>query len=152
MIRAEQASHVDDVKPEDLDEPMGEDEEDIPPPPPPPPAPPAPPVPVEPETPVIIAPNFSPTGVVPAPPPPPPVPIAAGVTTVRDPFEDEYEAVNTRVPDTESEVEADPDQPKARSVVCQRDVFINHVKPQCMHVSLVQSHHHDCTWLKEKAR
>ena len=34
----------------------------------------------------------------------------------------------------------------------QRDVFINHVKPQCMNVSLAQSHHYDCAWLKEKAR
>ena len=32
-----------------------------------------------------------------------------------------------------------------------RDVFINHVKPQCMNVSLVQSHHNDCIWLKEKS-
>ena len=32
----------------------------------------------------------------------------------------------------------------------QRDVFINHVKPQCMNVSLVQSHHYDCIWLKKK--
>ena len=26
------------------------------------------------------------------------------------------------------------------------------IKPHCMHVSLVQYYHHDCTWLKEKAR
>ena len=32
----------------------------------------------------------------------------------------------------------------------QRDVFINHVKPQCMNVSLAQSHHYDCVWLKKK--
>ena len=53
-------------------------------------------------------------GAVPLPPPPPPVPIAAGVTTAGDPFEEEDMAVNTRVPDTESELEADTDQPKAR--------------------------------------
>ena len=32
----------------------------------------------------------------------------------------------------------------------QRDVFINHVKPQCMNVSLAQSHHYDCVWLKKR--
>ena len=30
----------------------------------------------------------------------------------------------------------------------QRDVFINHVKPQCMNVSLAQSRRYDCAWLK----
>ena len=50
----------------------------------------------------------------PPPPPPPPAPIAAGVTTAEDPFEDEDVAINTRVPDTESELEGGSDQPKAR--------------------------------------
>ena len=108
------SSHEDDEKPDDLDEPMGDDEEEIPPPPPPPPAPPAPPVPVEPETPVVSHTGVGSGGAVPLPPPPPPVPIAAGVTTAGDPFEEEDMAVNTRVPDTESELEADTDQPKAR--------------------------------------
>ena len=85
------SSHEDDEKPEDLDEPMDDDEEEIPPPPPPPPAPPAPPVPVEPERP-----PWCPTQ-------------ASG-----DPFEEEDVAVNTRVSDTKSELEADADQPKAR--------------------------------------
>ena len=47
------SSRDEDEKSDDHDEPMGDDEEEIPPPPPPPPAPPAPPVPVEPETPVV---------------------------------------------------------------------------------------------------
>ena len=51
---------------------------------------------------------------VPTPPPPPPAPIAADVTTAEDPFEDEDLAINTRVPDTESELEGGSDQPKAR--------------------------------------
>ncbi|MCR9103524.1 MAG: hypothetical protein NXI25_26500, partial [bacterium] len=108
------SSHEDDEKPDDLDEPMDDDEEEIPPPPPPPPAPPAPPVPVEPETPVVSHTGVGSGEAVPLPPPPPPVPIAAGVTTAGDPFEEEDVAVNTRVPDTESELEAGTDQPKAR--------------------------------------
>ena len=98
------SSQKDDEKPDDLDEPMGDDEEEIPPPPPPPPAPPAPPVPVEPETPVVSHTGVGSGEAVPTPPPPP-APIAAGVITAGDPFEEEDMAVNTRVPDTESEME-----------------------------------------------
>ena len=97
------SSHDDDEKPEDLDEPMDD-----------------PPLrhrprllPVEPETPVVFHTNISSGGAAPVPPPPP-IPIAADVTTTRNPFEEEDVAVNTRVPDTELELEADPDQPKAR--------------------------------------
>ena len=108
------SSQKEDEKSDDPDEPMGDDEEEIPPPPPPPPAPPAPPVPVEPETPVVSHASVESGDAVPTPPPPPPAPIAAGVTTAEDPFEDENVAVNTRVPDTESELEGGSDQPKAR--------------------------------------
>ena len=108
------SSRKEDEKSDDLDEPMGDDEEEIPPPPPPPPAPPAPPVPVEPETPVVSHAGVDSGDAVPTPPPPPPAPIAAGVTTAEDPFEDEDLAINTRVPDTESELEGGSDQPKAR--------------------------------------
>ena len=108
------SSRKEDEKSDDPDEPMGDDEEEIPPPPPPPPAPPAPPVPVEPETPVVSHASVESGDAVPTPPPPPPAPIAAGVTTAEDPFEDENVAINTRVPDTESELEGGSDQPKAR--------------------------------------
>ena len=108
------SSQKEDEKSDDPDEPMGDDEEEIPPPPPPPPAPPAPPVPVEPETPVVSHASVESGDAVPTPPPPPPAPIAAGVTTAEDPFEDENVAINTRVPDTESELEDGSDQPKAR--------------------------------------
>ena len=106
------SSRDEDEKFDDHDEPMGDDEEEIPPPPPPPPAPPAPPVP---ETPVVSHVGISSGDAVPTPPPPPPpAPIAADVTTAEDPFEDEDLAINTRVPDTESELEGGSDQPKAR--------------------------------------
>ena len=108
------SSQKEDEKSDDPDEPMGDDEEEIPPPPPPPPAPPAPPVPVEPETPVVSHASVESGDAVPTPPPPPPAPIAAGVTAAEDPFEDENVAINTRVPDTESELEDGSDQPKAR--------------------------------------
>ena len=114
-LRSDGSSHEDDEKPDDLDEPMGDDEEKIPPPPPPPPAPPAPPVPVEPETPVVSHAGVGSGDAVPTPPPPPPpAPIAAGVTAAEDPFEEEDVAINTRVPDTESELEGESGQPKAR--------------------------------------
>ena len=115
------SSREDDEKPDDLDEPMGDDEEEIPPPPPPPPAPPAPPVPVEPETPVVSHAGVGSGDAVPTPPPPPPAPTVAGVTTAEDPFEEEDVAINTRVPDTESELEGErawPSLPISRRTLC----------------------------------
>ena len=81
-------------------------------------APPAPPVPVEPETRVVSHTGVGSGEAVPTPPPPP-APIAAGITTA-DPFEEEDMAVNTCVPDTESELEGESDRPKARRTSCGR--------------------------------
>ena len=101
------SSHEDDERPDDLDEPMHNDEEEIPPPPPPPP------------TPVVSHRGIGSGGAVPVPPPPPPpVPIAAGVTTAGDPFEEEDVASRGRVPAPEKGQRGVPPggQPSSKSM------------------------------------